>query len=38
MKMRLDGLQLEAGAGALDHPRKAGGRKRGSALADEDEG
>ena len=33
-------LELEAGAGggALDHPGKAGGRERGSALADEDEG
>jgi hypothetical protein len=33
--MRLE-LQARTGGGTLDHPGKAGGRERGTALADED--
>jgi hypothetical protein len=35
VRMRLE-LKAGAGGGTLDHPGKAGGRERGSALADED--
>src|SRR5271170_5435837 len=37
VRMRLE-IEAGAGGGALDHPGEAGGRERGSPLADEGEG